>query len=112
MLKRLGYRVLDAASGVSAIEVWKKHKRDIRLLLTDMVMPDGMSGRELAQRLLKENPKLKVIYTSGYSPEIAGKNFPLREGVNFLPKPYKTAHLAETVRTCLDSPPAGGLSRQ
>jgi signal transduction histidine kinase/CheY-like chemotaxis protein len=117
VLSRLGYHVLEASDGASALEVWKKHLNEIRLaqtvwnqqrdeihlLLTDMVMPGGMTGSDLAERLLKENPKLKVIYVSGYSAEVAGKDFPLEEGVNFLTKPFQTLKLAQTVRNCLDA---------
>jgi FixJ family two-component response regulator len=67
-----------------------------------MVMPGGMTGKDLAERLLKENPKLKVIYASGYSAEVAGKDFPLKEGVNFITKPFQASKLAQTVRSCLD----------
>lgn len=67
-----------------------------------MVMPGGMTGNELGERLLKENPKLKVIYASGYSAEVAGRGFPLKEGVNFLTKPFQASKLAQTVRNCLD----------
>ena len=105
VLTRLGYRVLEAPTGLRALELWQQNRDDIRLLLTDMVMPDGMTGRELAERLLTSNPNLKVIYTSGYSPEIAGKNFPLREGVDFLAKPFAAPMLAETVRAQLDCKP-------
>jgi CheY-like chemotaxis protein len=102
-LSRLGYRVLEASTGINALEIWKQHRDEIHLLLTDMVMPDGMNGKELAQRLLQENPKLKVVYTSGYSADIAGKDFLLEDGVNFLPKPFELHKLAQTVRTRLES---------
>jgi two-component system, cell cycle sensor histidine kinase and response regulator CckA len=101
-LTRLGYRVLEAPTGVVALEMWKQHRQEIQLLFTDMVMPDGVSGKDLAQRLLQENPKLKVIYTSGYSAEIVNRNFPVREGVNFLAKPFEAHKLARTVRNRLD----------
>jgi FixJ family two-component response regulator len=65
-------------------------------------MPGGMSGKELGRKLQAENPKLKVIYASGYSAEIAGKDFPLEEGVNFLSKPFPAQVLAQTVRAGLD----------
>jgi two-component system cell cycle sensor histidine kinase/response regulator CckA len=103
VLTRLGYRVLEATTGVTALEVWREHRDDIRLLLTDLVMPDGMTGRELAERLIEADPKLKVIYTSGYSRDIAGNNFPLQDGVNFLSKPFQAAKLAQTVRASLDA---------
>jgi len=102
MLAKLGYSILEAATGLSALEVWK-HKRDeIELLLTDLMMPDGMNGKELALRLLQERPELKVIYISGYSAEIAGQDFPLEEGVNFLAKPFETEKFAKTIRKRLD----------
>ncbi len=101
-LSRLGYHVLEVPNAVAALEVWKPHQNEIRLLLTDMVMPGGMTGKELGERLLKENPKLKVVYTSGYSAEVAGKDFPLEEGVNFLTKPFEAHKLAQTIRAALD----------
>jgi PAS domain S-box-containing protein len=101
-LSRLGYRVLEASSGNEALEVWKQHRDEIRLLLTDLVMPGGMTGRELAAQLLEQNPKLKVVYSSGYSAEIVGKDFSPKENVNFLTKPYEPEKLAQTIRNSLD----------
>jgi signal transduction histidine kinase len=98
-----GYHVLTAASGVQALEVWAKHCAEIDLLLTDMVMPGGIYGPELAERLRQQNPALSVIYSSGYSPGIAGKDLTLMAGFNFLPKPYQPASLAALVRKCLDT---------
>ena len=103
-LSQLGYRILEAPTGVKALEVWKANRDEIRLLLTDMVMPDGMTGKALAQRLLQDNPKLKVIYMSGYSAEVVGKEFPMAEGVNFLTKPFPAQKLAQSIRDCLDAP--------
>jgi PAS domain S-box-containing protein len=101
-LSRLGYRVLEASNGVAALEVWKQHRDEIRLLLTDLVMPGGMTGKELADQLLQSDSKLKVVYVSGYSAEIASKDFLLEEGVNFLAKPFAAHQLAQTIRNCLD----------
>jgi len=103
VLTRLGYRVLEATTGLTAVEVWKENRKDIRLLLTDLVMPDGMTGKQLGEVLTAENPDLKVIYTSGYSRDIAGQGFTLQDGVNFLSKPFQAAKLAQTVRNSLDS---------
>ncbi|HKS36470.1 MAG TPA: PAS domain S-box protein, partial [Verrucomicrobiae bacterium] len=64
VLRNLGYEVLEAASGVEAIEVWEQQGRKVDLLLTDMVMPDGLTGRELAKKLEAHGSDLKVIYTS------------------------------------------------
>jgi two-component system, cell cycle sensor histidine kinase and response regulator CckA len=102
ILSRLGYRILEAPTGVSALEVWKQNRDEIQLLLTDLVMPDGMTGLELAQHIIKERPALKVIYTSGYSAEVAGKDFQLKQGVNFLPKPFDPRAVAQAVRHALD----------
>jgi len=99
-----GYDVLEAASGAEALEVWEQANRPINLLLTDMVMPGGIMGRELAERLGKKSPTLKVIYTSGYSPGMAGKDSSMFAGQNFLPKPYSIGKLAQLVRQCLDAP--------
>jgi nitrogen-specific signal transduction histidine kinase len=102
LLQRCGYTVLLAESGVAALEVWKKEKDRIQLLLTDMIMPDGMTGRELAARLRGERPDLKVIYTSGYSSVVVGKGLALVEGFSFVQKPYPPIRLAQTIRNCLD----------
>ena len=101
-LTRLGYHVLQATNGNEAMEVWNQHRDEIHLLLTDMVMPGGMTGKELAQKLLQRNPKLKVIYASGYSSEIAGEHILLETGVNFLTKPFQARTLAQTIRNRLD----------
>ncbi|MDB6033466.1 MAG: multi-sensor hybrid histidine kinase [Verrucomicrobiales bacterium] len=109
VLLRYGYEVLEAMSGVEALQVWKTNRDRIHLLLTDMVMPEGLNGRDLAKKLCAENSKLQVIFTSGYSMDLAGKDFILREGIHFLPKPYQPQELAEIVRDTLDSaekPPA------
>ena len=101
-LERNGYQVVEASSGLGAREVWRQRQQDIQLLLTDVVMPDGMTGRELAEELQAEKPGLKVIFTSGYSAEVVGGDFSMREGVNFLQKPYHPHKLAKAVRDCLD----------
>jgi two-component system cell cycle sensor histidine kinase/response regulator CckA len=112
ILELCGYRILQAGTGPAALQVWEKHKNEIDLLLTDMVMPEGMSGRQLAERLLAEDPGLKVIYTSGYSPGMAGKDIALLEGFNFLAKPYPPSRLAHIVRECLDGKQAGAGSQE
>ncbi len=108
ILARLGYRILEAPTGGKALEVWKEHHAEIRLLLTDLVMPEGMSGKELAQRLLQENPRLKVIYMSGYSAELAGHELCLQDGVNFLAKPFEMQKLAHIIRNRLDQSTGAG----
>jgi DNA-binding NtrC family response regulator len=104
ILERYGYEVLEASSGRAALSLWQEHKDRIHLLFTDMVMPDGICGRELAQDLLRERPGLKVIFTSGYSAEVIARDLSLEAGFNFLQKPYDPRMLASMVRTCLDEP--------
>lgn len=94
---------MEATSGIEALKVWKLNRDEIRLLMTDLMMPGGMTGKELAKLLLHHDPKLRVNYTSGYSKEIGGKEFPLEEGVNFLTKPFEAHKLAQAVRKCLDA---------
>jgi signal transduction histidine kinase len=101
-LERQGYRIYEAATGVEALAVWESHAAEIDLLLTDMMMPGGVSGRELAERLLQKKSDLKVIYTTGYSPDAFSQQLELQEGVNFLGKPYHPSKLTETVRRRLD----------
>jgi len=101
-LRKRGYQVLHASNGPAAIDIWMKNPNPVDLVLTDMVMPNGMSGGELAKELIKRNPKLKIIYTSGYSPEILKQDSLLSQGINFLPKPYDLPALLKAVRLCLD----------
>ena len=66
-----------------------------------MVMPEGISGKDLAQRLRHERPSLHVIYASGYSADLDVMGQPLKEGINFLPKPYSPAKLLQIIGNCL-----------
>ena len=75
---------------------------DVDLLLTDMVMPEGITGLELAERLQARKPGLRVIISSGYSAEIAQTGRITQAGIAYLPKPYEMKKLADTVRACLD----------
>lgn len=102
VLESYGYNVIDAANGRLAYNVWKEKSGSIDMLLTDIVMPDGVTGRDLAETLKQEKPNLRVLFSSGYSADIIGKDFVLAEGVNFLQKPYNPVTLAQTVRECLD----------
>ncbi len=97
-LSRLGYHVIDAANGAAALGIWRQKRDEIKLLLTDMVMPGGMTGKILAAHIRQENPALKVIYMSGYCAEIV----PLRDGADFIAKPFQAHRLAALVRRCLD----------
>jgi len=105
-LKDSGYRVLEAASGREAIRVWQQHRGEIDLLLTDMKMPEGMSGLDIAEHMLAEQPGLRIIFTSGYSDDVVGPEILERSNGRFLAKPYTYADLVRQVRECLDHQPA------
>jgi CheY-like chemotaxis protein len=102
ILTDCGYRTLEAASGRQAIEVWQRHGGQIDLLLTDMVMPEGVSGVELAEALVTEQPQLKVVFMSGYTADEVNADVLERNHASFIQKPYGHADLAKIVRTCLD----------
>ena len=102
-LVSLGYRVLSAANGRDALGVWAKHTEEIDLLLTDVVMPESISGRQLAHTLVMDKPGLKVIFTSGYSSELFGSEFESEKNHLFLAKPYLPDRLAQTVASHLQS---------
>lgn len=101
VLRRYGYRVLQARSGADALDVWKWHSPRITLLLTDLVMHDDMTGIELARKLLAEKPDLGVICTSGYGEDRLEQGSGPPDGVHFLQKPYQPQRLAELVRDAL-----------
>jgi len=103
-LRKLGYRVLEAANGNQAFELWREHQDKIDLLYTDMVMPEGLNGLELAEQMRLEKPGLKVIISSGYSTEISNHGVPTETGFFYLAKPSPSALIAATVRDCLEQP--------
>ena len=103
ILQDSGYQILEAASGREALAVWQRHEGKIDLLLTDMVMPEGVSGVELAERLVMESPDLKVIFMSGYTSEDVSSEMLQRTNASFIQKPYGHAELTKIVRECLDA---------
>ncbi len=102
VLLQNGYRVRSAETGPHALEVWREHREDVCLMLTDMVMPGGLTGKDLSEKFRREKSTLRVIYMSGYSPELANAGFRLQEGANFLAKPFEVQQLLRAVRSSLD----------
>lgn len=96
-LGRVQLRVIAAADGHEAVRLWAEFSDKIDLLLTDVVMPGGLSGKDVADRIRAERPDIKVIYASGYSRDLLPMQLDCEEGVNFLAKPYVMRTLAETV---------------
>ncbi|MFO1477471.1 MAG: response regulator [Verrucomicrobiota bacterium] len=107
-LKRYGYKVRTATSGAEALKECRKGLDAIDLLITDVVMPDGVSGWDLAKQLRERKPDLKIIYMSGYNSDMTEmESGPvIGEGNHFLQKPFNPQKLAEVVRACLEGTPA------
>ena len=100
-LQDYGYKVIEAASAEQAIQLAEVFAGPIHLLLTDVIMP-GMSGRQLAERILSKRPQTKIIYMTGYTDDMVVQHKVLEPGVHLLQKPFTRADLAEKVRSTLD----------
>jgi CheY-like chemotaxis protein len=101
ILKRQGYRILEAASGEEALKICKENREPIHLLLTDVVMPQ-MSGRQLKDQLERACENFKVLYMSGYTDNAIVHHGVLERGVNYIQKPFTLDGLARKVREVLD----------
>jgi signal transduction histidine kinase/ActR/RegA family two-component response regulator len=101
-LHLLGYEVLEANHGREALGLWQQRGGRIDLLLTDLVLPEALTGLDLAARLRSEKPGLKVIITTGYNSKSDQSGVPTDMGYLYLPKPYDVNALADMVRRCLD----------
>jgi two-component system, cell cycle sensor histidine kinase and response regulator CckA len=101
VLEESELRVIEAPDGPTALLLWEKHRNEIDLLLTDMVMPGGLTGADLADRILAERPTLPVVYSSGYSVALFSEDRNFRKDVNYLPKPYLSRDLVAIITTAL-----------
>jgi len=113
LLTDAGYRLIEASSGFEALDLWHQHAHEVDLLLTDVLMPGGMNGWELASRLTESKPELKVIFISGYAGDIPAQSLPGQNSSNFryLQKPCVRDQLLRAIRECLDQNPGiGGIS--
>jgi two-component system cell cycle sensor histidine kinase/response regulator CckA len=104
VLERASYEVVEADTGLHALSVWENCKDRVTLLLTDMVMPEGITGRHLAQRLRANKPELRVIYTSGFELSPEAQEDTAHRGVRFLQKPYDIHRLLQTVAEVIAQP--------
>ncbi len=100
-LEGYGYRVLEAAGADEAIQKAANFSEPIDLLLTDVIMP-GMSGRQLAEKILSTRPETKIVYMTGYTDDMVVQHKVLEPGVQLLQKPFTKADLALKVRATLD----------
>ncbi len=94
-------RVIEASDGTTALSLWHQHREEIDLLLTDMIMPGGISGADLADQIHAERPELPVIYSSGYSVNLYSEDRQIRKDINYLPKPYLARQLIAIVSATL-----------
>jgi CheY-like chemotaxis protein len=102
VLKRQGYTVLEASRGDDGLALCESHPSRIDLLLSDMVMPGGLNGRQLAERAIALRPELRVLLMSGYTTDEL-VHHGVKKGAPFLQKPYTLQQLARKVRDVLDS---------
>jgi nitrogen-specific signal transduction histidine kinase/CheY-like chemotaxis protein len=101
ILREHGYEVWGAIDGPAALELWRERRGEFDVLVTDIVMPNGMKGNVLAHQLQAEKTDLKVIFSSGYSSNFGTDSMPLPKGCSFLAKPYRPQVLVRAVRDCL-----------
>jgi len=102
ILESYGYKVLGCTNGRQALDTWREHRERIDLLLTDMILPDGMAGTELARILQASKPSLKVLFASGYDADRLAKEFPSGTPVKLVQKPFHARKLAEMVFNSLN----------
>ena len=101
-LRMLGYQVLEAGNGQTAMKIWQEHDHQIDMLFSDMVLSEGMTGLDLSEKLKQKKPNLKVIIISGYNVELTGKAKPSSGDFVYFQKPFQFEVLSKTIRDCLD----------
>ena len=101
LLSRNGFTVLEAHDGPGALNVCRERHGKIDVVLTDVVMPGGLSGIELAEQLRAEQPALRVVFTSGHSEDLLNSQGTFAEGVNFIQKPFTLSSLLHTLHRVL-----------
>jgi predicted ATPase/signal transduction histidine kinase len=99
-LESLGYTAVPAATGTEALALVDQGLA-FDLLFTDLILPDGLNGRQLAEAVARRRPSLRVLYTSGYAEQVIMQHGPLGPGLALLSKPYRKAELARRVREAL-----------
>jgi CheY-like chemotaxis protein len=102
VLESRGYKVLEARTSMEALLIPSQYQGPIHLLLTDVVMP-ALSGRELAEKLTKLHPELKILFMSGYTDDTVVRHGVLESGMAYLQKPFSPDALARKVREVLDA---------
>jgi PAS domain S-box-containing protein len=104
VLAEQGFTVLEAGDGSQAVAISRSFEGTIDLLLTDMVMPGGLSGKNVAEQVTSQRPGTKVIFSSGYSAELFSRELEMRDGFDYLPKPYFSKGLLNAVSRIFNGP--------
>jgi PAS domain S-box-containing protein len=102
LLQSCGYTVLEASNGKEALRIAERHLGTIHLLITDVVMPQGLGGRQVAEAVRARHPEARVLFVSGYTDDAVVRHGILEERTSFLQKPFTPAALAQKVREVLD----------
>jgi PAS domain S-box-containing protein len=102
ILTRHGYRVLASRGGSEAVAMLSEHRGPIHLLLTDVVMP-GLTGKQVAERVIERRPKIRVLYMSGYPESVITSQGVVQRGIHLVSKPFVAADLLDHVRATLDA---------
>jgi two-component system, cell cycle sensor histidine kinase and response regulator CckA len=102
ILRGLGFRILSAENGPAARKVWAQHGKSVDLLLTDMVMPGGVSGLDLANEFSADRPDLPIMFVSGYSQDLVNSEGGEQPNRHFLAKPYSRKQLVTLIHQCLE----------
>ena len=110
-LRYQGHTVLSAEDASEAWKLWCSHSRVIKLVITDITMPGGVSGLDLGRVVGEEDASVPVIYTSGYSPDVLGQGNELIPGKNYLAKPFDLHDLVGVVDNALRGSPTMRASR-
>ena len=105
ILRDYGYRVLEAADGEEALRVFGAHASDVDLLLTDVVLPGTLRGRDIAERVTALRPEVRVLFMSGYTENSIVHNGRLDDGVHLIGKPFKREQFAAKVAAVLSAAP-------
>jgi CheY-like chemotaxis protein len=103
-LKHLGYRVLEAAHGAAALAICDETNGEVDVVMADLVMP-GMSGQQIAAEIAKRHPQIRLMYTSGYTEDVAARRELLENDKVFLEKPYTVSELGRAVQRALAGTP-------
>jgi two-component system cell cycle sensor histidine kinase/response regulator CckA len=102
VLRKLGYKVLVADGGQAALEIWNERRSSIDILLTDVIMPH-MSGGDLAHKLREMNPRLKILFMSGYTDDMIASHGVLAGETQLIQKPFTAEALGRKLRSVLDA---------